>query len=454
MKIKVLLLAFGCSMMSFGAYAQKGVDTGTPFGSGEDSVRCITNISLFVPYAKAGNFKDAYEFWYQAYTECPGAHKDIYLYGVRIMDWKINTEKDPAKKAALIDDLMKVYDTRVKYFGNDRKYGKDWIIARKAADYIRLKGDNADPKVYYAWLGEVINEFGENSEAMGVSLYMMGSHRQLLADPNFKETYLEDYLKCSKIIATQLAAAQAANNEKEIKNLTTYKSAIDGGFAGSGAADCETLQNMYASKVEAAKDDLPALKEIVSLLRRVRCQEIDAFYTAAGYAYKLEPSADAALGIAKQAVKAKDYDKAIKYFEEAANMETDPSSKAEDYYMMALLSFDQKGYSKAREYAKKAISINGSYGAPYILIGQMYAATVKNVFPNDGVLARAAYNVAIDQWEKAKQVDESSIEEANKLIGTYRAHLPSTEEVFMHPDLEKGKAFTVGGWIGETTRIR
>ena len=156
----------------------------------------------------------SYEFWYQAYTECPGAHKDIYLYGVRIMDWKINTEKDPAKKAALIDDLMKVYDTRVKYFGNDRKYGKDWIIARKAADYIRLKGDNADPKVYYAWLGEVINEFGENSEAMGVSLYMMGSHRQLLADPNFKETYLEDYLKCSKIIATQLAAAQAANNEK------------------------------------------------------------------------------------------------------------------------------------------------------------------------------------------------------------------------------------------------
>ena len=38
MKIKVLLLAFGCSMMSFGAYAQKGVDTGTPFGSDRKSV--------------------------------------------------------------------------------------------------------------------------------------------------------------------------------------------------------------------------------------------------------------------------------------------------------------------------------------------------------------------------------------------------------------------------------
>ena len=85
-------------------------------------------------------------------------------------------------------------------------------------------GDKADPKVIYGWLGEVVNEFGENTEAMGVSLYMMAAHQQLIADPNFKQQYLEDYLKCSKIIATQLAAAQAANNEKEIKNLTTFKS--------------------------------------------------------------------------------------------------------------------------------------------------------------------------------------------------------------------------------------
>ena len=70
MKIKVLLLALGCTMGTLGAYAQKGVDNGTQFGSGEDSVRCITNISLFVPYAKAGNFKDAYDFWKIVYDEC------------------------------------------------------------------------------------------------------------------------------------------------------------------------------------------------------------------------------------------------------------------------------------------------------------------------------------------------------------------------------------------------
>jgi tetratricopeptide (TPR) repeat protein len=454
MKVKVLMLALGCSMMSLGAYAQTGVQSGTKFGSGEDSIRCITNISLFVPYAKAGNFKDAYEFWHQAYTECPAAHKDIYLYGVRIMDWKINTESDPTKKMALIDELMGIYDTRVKYFGNDKKYGKDWIVSRKAADYIRMMGDKADPKVYYGWLGEVINEFGEKTEAMALSLYMMASHRQLLADPNFKSTYLEDYLKCSKYISAQLAAAQAAGNAKEEKNLTQYKSAIDGGFAGSGAADCETLQNMYADKVEAAKGNLDALKEIVSMLRKVRCQEIEAFYNAAAYAYELEPSADAAIGIAKQAVKAKDYDKAIKYFEEAANMETDAVSKAEDYYLIAVLLNEQGQKSKAREYCRKAVETNPDYGHPYILIGNMYAQTARTIYPSDPVLMKTVYFAAILQFEKARQVDQNVAEEASKMIAGYRAHLPSTEEVFMHPELEKGKPFRVGGWIGETVTIR
>lgn len=454
MKIKVVLLALGCSMASLGVYAQKGVETGTPFGSGEDSIRCITNISLFVPYAKAGNFKDAYEFWKQAYDECPGAHKDIYLYGVRIMDWKIKNEKDPAKKAALINDLMQVYDKRVQYFGNDRKYGTDWIVSRKAADYLAQMGDNADPKVIYGWLGNVINEYGDKMEALGLSLYMMASHRQLLADPNFKQQYLDDYLKVSKMLDTQLQAAIAAANEKEVSTLTTFKSAIDGGFANSGAADCETLQNMYGSKVEESKTNLAQLKEIVSLLRKVRCQEIDAFYNAAEYAYALEPSADAAIGIAKRAVKSKDFETAIKYFEEAAKMEADPVSKAEDYYLIAVLLFDQNNLSKARQYCQKAIETNPDYGLPYILIGNMYAKSARSIYPNDAVMAKMVYQAAIDKYTKAASVDENVKDEAQKLAGSYRAHLPSTEEIFMHPDLQKGKTVTIGGWIGETVTVK
>ena len=454
MKIKVLLLALGCTMGTFGAYAQKGVDNGTKFGSGEDSVRCITNISLFVPYAKAGNFKDAYEFWKIVYDECPASTKDVYQYGVRIMGWKIAQEKDAAKKKALIDDLMAVYDKRVKYFGNDKRYGKDWIVSRKVQDYFAQTGENADYNLAYGWLKEIVNEKGENCEALGLSLFAFSSMKKMVADPNFKEQYIQDYLVASNGLDAQIKAAQAANNKKEEDNLTAYKSGVDGQFAYSGAADCETLQNLYAAKIEENKDNLDYLKETVSLLRRMRCQEIDAYFAASSYAYKLEPSAEAAVGMAKQAVKQKDFETALKYFEEAANLETDEATKADDYYSMALLSFEQNGYSKARQYCQKAIEINPNYGAAYLLIGKMYASTAKSVYPGDGVLARAVYYAALDKFEKGKQVDPSVAEEANSLISSYRAHLPSTEEIFMHPDLEKGKAFTIGGWIGERTTVR
>lgn len=454
MKIKVLLLALGCTMGTLGAYAQKGVDNGTQFGSGEDSVRCITNISLFVPYAKAGNFKDAYEFWKIVYNECPAATKDIYLYGVRIVGWQIANEKDAAKKKTLVDNLMDVYDKRVKYFGNDPKYGKDWIVARKVQDFYGQMGDNADYNQGYAWLKEVVDEKGADTEALALSLFAFSSMKKMFSDPNFKEQYIQDYLTASKGLDAQMKAAQAANNQKESDALASYKKGADEGFANSGAADCETLQNMYASEIEKNKDNLAYLKEVISLLRRARCQEIDVYFAASAYAYKQEPSAEAAIGMGKQAVKAKDYDTAMKYFEEAANMETDNSAKADDYYMIALLAFEQNSYTKARQYCQKVIELNPNYGAAYLLIGKMYAATAKSVYPGDGVLARAVYYSAIDKFEKGKQVDPSVAEEANSLINSYRAHLPSTEEIFMHPDLEKGKAITIGGWIGERTTVR
>ena len=331
---------------------------------------------------------------------------------------------------------------------DDLENGKSYVIS------IAQTGDNADYNQAYTWLKEIVDEKGADTEALGLSLFSFSSMKKMLNDPNFKEQYIQDYLKVSAGLDAQLKAAQAANNQKEVNALTAYKSGVDNAFANSGAADCETLQNLYAAKIEENKDNLPYLKETISLLRRTGCQEIEAYFLASDYAYRQEPSAEAAVGLGKKAVKIKDYDTAIKYFDEAANLETDATSKADDYYMIALLLFEQNAYSKARQYCQKALEVNPNYGNAYLLIGKMYAATSKSVFPNDGVLARAAYNAAIDKFEKAKQVDPSVAEEANTLISSYRAHLPSTEEIFMHPDLEKGKPFTVGGWIGERTTIR
>jgi tetratricopeptide (TPR) repeat protein len=455
MKIKrgLLVAVFGTAIMSAGA--QKGVDSGTPFGSGEDSIRCITNISLFTPYAKINNFQEAYPYWKEAYEECPGATKDLYLYGVRIFNWQISEEKDPVKQAALIEGLMALYDRRIKYFGNDPKYGKDWIIVRKVQDYIRLKGeDKVDATLVYGWLKEVLDEFGEKTESVGISLYMFASYKLLQKNMDaHKGQYIEDFLKCSTLFDTQLAAARTAGDEKETTALEALKSGIEAAFANSGAADCATLESVYSRKIEDNKSDLNFLKETITLFRRAGCQESELYFTAAGYAHQIEPTAESAIGLGNKSFKKQEYEPAEKYFTEAIGMATENETKADIYFIIANIAYTQKNYSKARQHCLKALEANPKLCRPYLLIGTMYAATASSV-SDDPVIRKTAYYAAVDKFERARQVDSACAEDANRLIATYRSHFPSTEEIFMHPDLKEGATITVGGWIGERTVVR
>ena len=139
MKLKNLLitsiLVLLATALTLGA--QTGVETGTPFGSGDDSIQCRQNISLFTTYVKAKNFKEAYPFWLEALEKCPGSTKNIYLYGVQIINWKIEKAENDAARHDAIEKLLKLYDMRIKYFGDDPKYGKDYITTAKINDYLR-----------------------------------------------------------------------------------------------------------------------------------------------------------------------------------------------------------------------------------------------------------------------------------------------------------------------------
>lgn len=454
MKSKFILFAASI-LIATGVNAQKGIENGTPYGSGEDSIRCLTNISLFIPYAKSKNFKDAYPFWKSVYDECPASNKNIYIYGVNIINWQISQETDATKKEALINDLMKLYDDRIKYFGNDKQYGKDWIVSRKAQSYNQLMGEKTDPSVIYQWTSEVLGEFKEKTEPLAISLYMFASFKLFQGDTEkYKEQYVNDFLKCSGYLDTELASAQAANKEKEIENITARKTEIEQNFAASGAADCETLQSIYASKIEENKANLEFLKETMTLLRRVGCKDGDAYIAAAEYAYKIEPTAESAMGLGSKAFKDKDYTTAEKYYNEAINMTEDSDIKADLYYALGAMASQQGQYAKSKQYSLKCIAEKSSYGRAYLIIATAYAAGAKNIFPDDPVLTKCVYYAVVDKLERARQADPSIADEANRLIATYSKYYPTKEEVFMHPSINAGENFSIGGWIGETVRIR
>ena len=110
-----------------------------------------------------------------------------------------------------------------------------------------------------------------------------------------------------------------------------------------------------------------------------------------------------------------------------------------------------KKLSQARAYCQKAIGFNENYGAPYILIANLYAMSPN--WSDESALNKCTYFAVIDKLQRAKQVDPSVAEEANSLIGRYSGHTPQAKDLFML-GYKQGDRITIGGWIGETTTIR
>jgi len=456
MKTKMNIIAALLIISAAGAQAQKGIDNGTQYGSGQDSIDCLTNISLFIPYAKSGNFKDAYPFWQKVYSSCPASTKNIYVYGIDILGWQLSQETDAAKKEAIINEMMKLYDDRVKYFGNDKKYGEDWIVSRKAQKYNELKGEETDQSLIHGWTGAVIDKFKEKTEHLAISLYMFASMKLFKTDAEkYKVQYVNDYLKCTKYLEDAIAANKSANGDpKELESLETRKAEIDETFANSGAADCPTLESIYSDKIEANKENLAFLKETITLFRRMGCKETDAYFAAALYAYKIEPTAESAMGLGAKAFKGEQMDEAEKYFNEAIEMTEDKDMKGDLYFMLSAMALQKNQYPKAKSLALKCLEEKPEYGKAYLVIAQAYSQGGKSVFPDDPVLAKTVFYAAVDKAERAKQVDPACAEDANKLINSLRGYFPTTEEIFMHNKLNKGDNFSIGGWVGETVKIR
>lgn len=452
--MKKFLLSMVAITVGVAAYAQTGVESNTPYGIGNDSIDCVKNITFYKTYAKSGSYADAYTFWKRVYDNCPAASKDTYIIGADILRWNIENAKTPEEKKQFTEELMGMYDTRLKYFGDDPNYGIDYILGSKIADYVNYYGDDVDYAKIYDELKPVVMEKKSKTDPLALYYYSYSSLVKLSKDPSHKEQYVKDHFMVDGFYAEVIAAAKASGDASKVESYEGFKQSGEAAFAASGAADCETMERIYAPQIEEKKNDKDFLSTVVALLQSVRCTESPIYFSASEHLYNIEPSAKAALGIASKAYKDGQYDRAEKFYKEAISMSDDSSEKGEIYYMLAVLSFERGQFSQARTYANSAMSSKKGFGAPMLLIASMYASSARNIYPDDPIRQRIVYCLVVDKASQARSIDPSIATEANRLIGQYSQHYPSKEDVFMHPDLNAGDSFTVGGWIGETTTIR
>ncbi|MDO5523234.1 MAG: hypothetical protein Q4G48_04220 [Bacteroidia bacterium] len=449
---KLVLSAFIAIATIAGLSAQQaGYDpVKAPFGHGEDSVACRMNLSLMATSAKAENYKEALKPWMEVYENCPAASKNTFIYGPQIFMGLYAAETDAAKKQEYVDKVMEIYDNRMKYFTDEEK---GTIIARKAYAYMEMMDDKADTDVIYGWLGEALELMKSDMEPKDAySYYMAHSLTQFLTDQSKKDQYLNDYFTVTEYVDEAIKKANAANDKANADYLELVKDVIVKGFVGSGAGDCETLTEYYADQLEPNKANKEFLNEIITALSSVGCTDADLYLTASEYLYQLEPSAAAAIGLANKALRDKDYDAAVKYYSDGAKMETD-KDKASSYMMqLAGIFSNQRNFARARQAANEALQYNPNNGSAYILIGQLYATSAGNIFP-EAEKRGLVFNAAVDKMQRAKAVDPSVTAEANRYINQYSGYFMDTETAFMM-GIKAGESVFIPGWIGESTTVR
>ncbi len=442
--LKNILLPVLLGFIMIPSIAQKGVEDGSKYGHGEDSITCIKNLSLYREYVKSKAYDYANGPWRIVFKECPLATKNIYIDGARMYNTYINAEKDPVQKAVFLDTLKMIYDQRINYYKEEGS-----VLGRKAYDILRHPEYRKDPDIVeeaYAYLGKSVKILKQKTSVPAIGMFMTSSITLFQAGKITDLQVIEDYATSSDILDYQLTQKPGDSDLLKVKN------ANDASFIASGAPSCASLINYFEPQFDERKGDLTYLKRVVDFMTKLECETEPFYAKATETLYTKEPSSAAAYGLAKLFLAKEQYDKAMDYYQEAIDSEENPLKKADYYYQLAfIINVKLNDVVKVRSYALEALKLKPDWGDPYILIGDTYAGA-KDCFEDEFEKA-TIYWVAVDKYAKAKAVDPSLTEKANERINTYSKYFPNVETIFFY-SLKEGDSYKVGCWINETTKVR
>ena len=436
-KLKIVMIAAATLSMSMAANAQSKYGA-TP----DDSVACISNVSLYQEYYKQKAYTDCYEPWRQILEHCPRFGKSIYQKGETIMKTMINSAANQEERNAYIDELMRMYDLRIANFGE-----KPMVLCKKANDLYTLR-PTAIKDVYEIYAEAVatdVNQIDENY----ITLYFKATVDYVKAGLGEPDLVIDNYEIASDRLQEILDGV--AEDSVKVVKISSYINSIEANFAPY--ADCSQLISIYSKKLEANPNDVAMLKKITHIMQKKDCTENDVFFKATENLYRIEPSPSTAMQMGQMNLGKKQYGKAIEYCQDAVKTLTDKKDIYRAYLIMGISYSCQNNYSSARNALMKAAETDRTKGEPYLQLAQVYAKSYRSI--DDGMGGRSAYWAAVDECRHAMSVEPTDqiARMANRLIGTYSSYFPKKNDAFML-DLIDGHGYVVPGWIGKSTVVR
>ena len=424
--LAMLLALFGAAAMAQnfeGSTLEERIAFST--GDNEDTIKTAKGyLTMFQQTNANKDYQDMYENYKWIKTYAPFAQNGIYTQGPFMFYNLINAEQDPVKRRRYFDEMMELFQLRLKNLDVLNSFAKTKstmgdVLSVKAEYYNWtapvVLGQNFDLRGSYKNFKEAIDMVNEQGgrEITGSFLqtFFLVSDAIYKAMPNTtREQYLQDYLDskeaCEKML--QLAKeAQAEGDTVRAKQLVaTYDAplaAIEQLFAASGAADSAQLISIYTKKFDGYKNDINKLNSSLTLMQQNDCDNSDIYYQYAEAAYALEPSFTSAIGLAQKAQKDGLLDKMLEYYNTALELASSDAKRGAICLNICNGLTKSKQYTGALTYAEKAIKYNPDYtGKAYLKMANIYTML-------------GQYNEAIAYCGKASAADITVSGSADRL---------------------------------------
>lgn len=437
-KLSIVLVAAAALLAGHTANAQ-GKYGNTP----EDSIACISNVSLYQEFYKQKNYEQAYEPWREVLRHCPRFSKAIYQKGATIMKTMINKAQTAEQRNAYIDELMAMYDLRIQ------NYGEEAVVkCMKAYDLSLLRKDAV--KDVYEIYADAIRVAPHQIDENYVTLYFKATVEYVragFADPTL---IIDNYDIASDLLDSLLTIN--VDDSVNAAKIRTYIANVESVF--SPYASCDQLNEIYQKKFEADPDNVALLKKMTDIMMKKGCTDDNQlFFSATENLHRLDPSPSTAMRMGTMCLGKKQYAKAVDYLQDALKGLTEKKDRYKAYIFLGRSLAGQGSYSAARTAYLNAAEIDRTKGEPYYLLAVAYASSYRTI--DDGMGGHSAYWACVDELRHAKQVEptEEFIAAMDKMISSYSAFFPKKNDAFML-DLIDGKTYVVPGWIGKSTIIR
>lgn len=404
---------------------------------------CPSKMMEYQDLFKAKKIAESFDTWTAVSKNCPKENEAIYTDGIEIIQYKIDNAASTEEKEKLVRDVLKLYDQYNKYFPlttQDFEVNKAMTLVANKIDakeeiftlldrgFTKASNKVTDANAIYTYFSMYCEKFNNGDKSITSNLV------------------LEKYTLVNSLLNQLQAAKPDSNDSEQAKQNRDYKTAQTAiNRLIKDLATCENLDVFYTKNYTDNQENGDWITSALLSLSG-KCSAKPIFNTLAEKLYAMKVTAQSANFMAFANLQQRKFPEAIKFYNESAELHTNPIEKAKIYYTLAtgLLAND---LPKSKEYLKKALSSDPKMGKAYLFLAQLYSNSANDCGKTD-FEKKAVYYLAIQTAQKAGVAEPRLKPTADKAAKDYEAKSLTSDEISKAK--MNGKLVTIGCWINET----